>query len=981
MGAELPPGTLVDGYRIERLLGRGGMGVVFLARAQGADLPVAIKLLTAETLGPAQLGRFQREARTAAKVDHPNVARVHSTGDLRGAPYIVFEFVPGGSLDDVLKKSGKVPWRDVARFGAGIAHGLDAIHAANLVHRDLKPANVLLDAEGTPKVADFGLAKKVSDESVRLSRTGQLAGTPEFMAPEQIEDASRVDSRADLYALGGTLFAMLTGEAPFKGSNVQMMTAHLRMPPRSPRKLVPAVPRELDELVLRLLAKSPEARGTARDAARELEAIERGEAKGPGASRRILPLAAAVLVVGAVVAVVLARRSEGRPPAPSPSATPASPAPTTSSNATQLPTPAKLSGLTLATLGPHEGLTAELEKIRLGGLELLRCLDPPPEGVLGGHRRRPMGGAFVSDERVVTAGLDRAVVAWSVKDEKPVARQLLGSPIRAFDLSPSRRRVVVAGVDGTLTTLDSGSLLVEKTFACKHDVVVVRFMTDTTIVIGGVGGLTAWDLSADVPTSVALGQQPPPSRVADIARVSSEECVVVSDSGEVVRANVGTHKLEKIYSIPSERHNELDCVAVSPDGQRLAISAAKTGKLEVWDRESPQGREVTLERAPPGGPGTVLGAAFLSQDIVFLCDTDGYAYRVDVKSGSTERVNKFGARQDGLAYAAAISQDGKSALTCCTDGTAVVWDTTTLERRHTLASWGGVSSLALSPSEKTLAVGSFLGSVRGFDLASTKVTFNLTRVYGPVNAVAFAGESRVLEAVLNRVLLYEPAKSEYPFELATEGNGELAAASGVHALSPTSVVACTADGDLPRWSGLEEVPVTVVEHVPLHDPSRRHLTSGRTAMAAFPNETRLVVACADGELVFWDVNRWDRAGKCDTQQPLVAVAPLDGVTRAVVATESGGIAVWTMSETAPTLVLVSGGPRILALASCPKKGLVAAATDDRRVRVWSVKSAREVAELDLSPADDLPCALAFVGDGSKLYVGTERGAILELATK
>jgi formylglycine-generating enzyme required for sulfatase activity len=268
-------GTLLGSYRILEVLGRGGMGVVYKAHDEQLDRLVAVKLVLPEIANDdALLHRFDREARAAAMVVHPNIASLHAVSALQGMPYLVMEYIAGGSLADRIKHEGPLPWAEAARRGAEIARALEAIHAAGLVHRDLKPANVLLDEEGHAKLTDFGLARAVSGAS-KLTKTGELVGTLEFLSPEQA--AGEADARSDLYSLGATLFALLTSRPPFEGQGFQLVTQHLTAKPRSPRSLVPEIPADLEALVLRLLAKKPEERGTAGAVAAELETIARGK--------------------------------------------------------------------------------------------------------------------------------------------------------------------------------------------------------------------------------------------------------------------------------------------------------------------------------------------------------------------------------------------------------------------------------------------------------------------------------------------------------------------------------------------------------------------------------------------------------------------------------------------------------------------------------------------------------------------------------
>ncbi len=330
---ELAVGATLGPYRIEETLGRGAMGVVY----RGVDVQgtrVALKVLSPEAAQDAiYVERFRRELDAVSRVRHPHVARCFGFFEDRGLLALALEYVPGGSLADLLRRSGPRSWDEAARLGAQTARALAAIHQAGLVHRDLKPANVLLDAHGNVKLADFGISRRsVAGQS--LTRTGEVLGTPEYMAPEQMEAAKSVDARADLYALGATLFCLLVGEPPFTGNFLTIATAVSRSAAPRVRSRVPDVPPTLDELIARLLATTREARpASALEVAVALDAI--GERAG---ASRALQAVALVLVVAAVSVLALAiatkgRRAEAPPktppapahPAPSPPPVPAPP--------------------------------------------------------------------------------------------------------------------------------------------------------------------------------------------------------------------------------------------------------------------------------------------------------------------------------------------------------------------------------------------------------------------------------------------------------------------------------------------------------------------------------------------------------------------------------------------------------------------------------------------------------------------------------
>ncbi len=213
-----PPPERIGGYRIIDTLGQGGMGTVYRATQLSLDRMVALKVVRSDLARhPSFLGRFLREARIAPKNDHPNVVTIYDTGEADGHLYMALQFVPGGDLASRVK-NGRLGEDEALRIITECAKGLRAIHLAGLVHRDIKPANIFLSADGTAKVGDLGLARQILDDD-KITFTGDLVGTPAYMAPEQALGEQDIDGRADLYALGTALYHLLTGNAPFMGSS------------------------------------------------------------------------------------------------------------------------------------------------------------------------------------------------------------------------------------------------------------------------------------------------------------------------------------------------------------------------------------------------------------------------------------------------------------------------------------------------------------------------------------------------------------------------------------------------------------------------------------------------------------------------------------------------------------------------------------------------------------------------------------------
>jgi hypothetical protein len=277
--AVLVRGTVVAGHRIESFIGRGGMGVVYRARQIALDRVVALKVIAPELIEDADIReRFLQEARSASRIDHPNVIPVHAAGEDGGVAYIAMRFVEGDDLRSLVRREGPQSVATAAGFVVQAAAALDAIHAAGYVHRDVKPANLLVAGGGHVYLTDFGLAKQVITRS-GATRSGGWVGTLDYIAPEQIR-GGRIDARADVYALGGVLQFMLTARVPFERDGQEAkLWAQLHDPPPPPSSIVPELPAELDAIVARAMAKDPEERfPSAGDLGRAVRAAAAGAA-------------------------------------------------------------------------------------------------------------------------------------------------------------------------------------------------------------------------------------------------------------------------------------------------------------------------------------------------------------------------------------------------------------------------------------------------------------------------------------------------------------------------------------------------------------------------------------------------------------------------------------------------------------------------------------------------------------------------------
>ena len=274
--AEAEPVNFGPRYRIERLLGQGGMGAVYQAHDQELDRTVALKLIRPGlAVDPATAQRFKQELLLASKISHKNILRIHDLGDAAGVKFISMAYVEGQDLHALLQKEGKLPLERALKIARQLCTALEAAHAEGVAHRDFKPQNILLDRNDHVYVSDFGLAKSL-EEDVGMTRSGEYLGTPRYMAPEQVE-GKKADQRIDLYALGLILYEMLTGDVPFHAdTTLQLMYKRVHEQPKSPKTLNPELPDWLVAVVMKCLERNPERRY--QSAQQVLADLEKGSA-------------------------------------------------------------------------------------------------------------------------------------------------------------------------------------------------------------------------------------------------------------------------------------------------------------------------------------------------------------------------------------------------------------------------------------------------------------------------------------------------------------------------------------------------------------------------------------------------------------------------------------------------------------------------------------------------------------------------------
>ncbi len=438
-------GRALGRYRITGHLGQGGMAVVYRAVDRSLRRPVALKLLNAEPAGDAaQARRLLREARSAGRLSHPNIVAVLDADQADGTCFLVMELVNGGSAQEFLTAQGRFAWPLATWIAAEACKGLAAAHAAGIVHRDVKPSNILLGRDGDVKLADFGLAKAEDLTAFTSTGTGRVLGTPNFMSPEQCR-AEDADDCSDIYSMGATYHALLTGQPPYPlGVPVQVMFAHCSRPVPDPRAADPAIPAACARLVARAMAKRRDQRHPS--AAALLADLQAILSTVPGPTRRpkfVLPgggpahldedttrrpfLSRRVWIGAAAGAALLlaggAWLALGRRPGPAPAAPAGSPSFTGGAAERTLPTARPVTGVAWSPDGRWLAASGD-------GVSLWDGSSATPTRVLW-PGKTIHAAAFSPDGRTLAAGGDGVVLTWRVEGGQEATWRVgeAGSPV------------------------------------------------------------------------------------------------------------------------------------------------------------------------------------------------------------------------------------------------------------------------------------------------------------------------------------------------------------------------------------------------------------------------------------------------------------------------------------------------------------------------------------------------------------------------
>ncbi|WP_435018630.1 protein kinase domain-containing protein [Tundrisphaera sp. TA3] len=974
-----------DGYIIEAAIGRGGTGVVYLAQQIGLRRPVAIKMMRLG--GAGDLGRFRTEAEAIARLRHPNVLQVHTAGEHQGRPYLVMEYMAGGSLANRLDGT---PWpaEEAARLVRCLAGGIAEAHRLGVVHRDLKPDNILFAADGTPKIGDFGLAKLL-DFDERHTQTGTLLGSPAYMAPEQADPGREpVGPPADLHALGVILYELLIGRPPFRAASVIRTLELVRTTePVPPDRLQPGLSRDLSTICMKCLEKSPSRRyGTAGELAEDLrrhldgEPIlarpPRGWAKaGRWARKRPLLVGSAATValllafiaVGSTLAAIRITRG----------------AAAEARARDELKQTLYVSRMNLAAQA--------YEMLNLG--RMIELLDPYRRGPENrefrgfswrhwwsrSHSPRIVGtleGPTRSIQAVEFSPRDSNTLATLCEDRTLLIRDARTGRVRlklpvddfrdtcGLAFSPDGSLIAARGGRGPLSIWDAGTGTLRARFEPGPNPALargLRFLADGSrlIAISMDGQVTRYDPACKAPPE----RLPILARKMYAANFSPDSSVVAlgEEDGTIVLQDAATGSLRGRLAGPRSTVRSL---AFSPDGKTLAVGL-QDQTIRLWDLVRSEIRPEVLRghELPPWSlayspDGTTLASTSLDSTVIVW----------DAATGA-KRETLMG--HIGAAYCLDWSEDGSRLASAGIDGTTVLWDMASPQPPDLIqAHRGGLDYLAWMPGGKQIVSSGRDRMIRVWDAATGRLDREIRLAVPqpsysvPISLSPGGRQALCIGLADGRLELRDSASSDLLTR--TRAGTSLGVYTTVAHSPDGSIVATTAsEGEVQIRDARD---LRLIHALPRGGPMVRSLGFS-------PDGSQMAVGDWEVGVDLWDTKRWTRVRRLIGRGVPESIGPLsfspDGKSLAV-GMANGSAWIWDVA-TGRHRELRGHGGAVPCVAFSPDGRIVASASRDRTIKIWDV--ATGLLETTLSGHTENVKAVAFSPDSGTLASASLDGTI------